>query len=136
MRTIVLMMGLVLLGGTMNFATAQDKTKQRPTTEEMATKRTAKLTETLKLNDKQKTQVYDLILGQANEKDKVNNTKLTQDERRAAMKELHASFDAKLKGILTAEQLKTYAAQKDEMKNKKHGGCSADCQHGHGGNKK
>jgi protein CpxP len=140
MRTIVLMLSLVLLGGTMNFATAQDKTKQKRSAEEMATKRTTKLTEVLKLSDTQKDQVYNLILANAKEMDKVNNTKLTQDERKAAMKELSTSLDSKLQGVLTAAQYKTFLAHKEEMHNDKKGtmgGCcseggGSECPHGKG----
>jgi len=140
MRTIVLMLSLIVLGATMNFASAQDKTKQKPTAEEMATKRMTKLTEVLKLSDTQKDQVYNLILANAKEMDKVNNTKLTQDERKAAMKELRTSFDSKLQGVLTAEQYKTFLAHKEEMHDDKNGGkggcCSeggGECPHGKGG---
>ncbi len=140
MRTIVLMLSLVLLGGTMNFATAQDKTKQKPSAEEMATKRTTKLTEVLKLSDTQKDEVYNLILANANQMDEVNNTRLTQDERKAAMKELRTSFDSKLQGVLTAEQYKTFLAHKEEMHDAKKGtnvGCcsegGSECPHGKGG---
>lgn len=134
------MLCLAILGGTMNFATAQNKTKEKPTAEEMATKRTEKLTEALKLTDSQKEQVYSLILNQSQEREKINNTKLTQDERHTAMKELNASFDDKLKSVLTADQLKTYEAHKADMKNKKQGHhgqgghqCGGNCSHGSGG---
>ncbi len=133
MRTIVMMLCLTILGGTMNFATAQNKTKEKPSAEEMATKRTEKLTEVLGLTKSQKDQVYNLMLSQAKDKEKVNNTKLTQDERREAMKELHQAFDAKFKGLLTAEQLTKYEAHKAEMKNKKKGHGNQGCPHG-GGN--
>lgn len=124
----------------MNFATAQDKTKQKPSAEEMATKRTTKLTEVLKLSDTQKDEVYNLILANANQMDEVNNTRLTQDERKAAMKELRTSFDSKLQGVLTAEQYKTFLAHKEEMHDAKKGtnvGCcsegGSECPHGKGG---
>lgn len=134
MRTIVMMLCLTILGGTMNLATAQEKTRQKPSAEEMATKRTEKLAEALELNESQKNQVYNLILGQSKEKEKINNTKLTQDERLSAIKELRANFDSKLKGMLTADQLKRYEAHKAEMKNRKkgHHGHGGDCPHGSG----
>lgn len=121
MRTIVLMLCLALLGGTVNLANAQDQQKQKPTAEEMATKKTAKLTETLKLTADQQKQVHAMILEKGQQKEQINNTKLTQDERHAQMKELRTNFDAQLKGILTAEQLKLYEAHKEEMKKGKHG---------------
>lgn len=130
MRTIAMMLCLTILGGTLNLATAQNKTKERPSAEEMATKQTEKLTEVLSLTDNQKDEVYNLFLSQAQEKEKVNNTKLTQDERHAAMKELHASFDNKLKALLTADQLKAYEAHKADMKKSKKGHHGQGCSHG------
>ncbi len=135
MRTIALMLCLTILGGGINFAHAQNKTKERPSSEEMATKRTDKLTEVLSLTDSQKDEVYNLILAQAQDKEKVNNTKLTQDERHAAMKELHQAFDAKLKNVLTAEQLTAYETHKAEMKKNKHGHSghgNGNCKHSSG----
>ncbi|CAN5270648.1 hypothetical protein BH09BAC1_BH09BAC1_20160 [soil metagenome] len=121
MRTIVLMLCLAMLGGTMNTAFAQEKTKQKPTAEEMATKRTAKLTEVLKLDANQQKQVYSIVLDHGKRNEEVRNAKLTEDERRSQKKELFASFEAQIKTVLNAEQYKTYLAKKEEMKGKKGG---------------
>jgi hypothetical protein len=127
MRTIVLMLCLALLGGTLNLATAQDQGKQKPTAQEMATKKMAKLTETLKLTADQQKQVHAMVLEHAEQREQVNNTKLTQDERHNQMKELRTNFDAQLKGILTPDQLELYQAHKEEMRKNKQGQHNHNC---------
>ena len=116
MRTILLLWCLAFLGGTTNLALAQNAPKQKPTAEEMATKRTAKLTELLTLDANQQIQLKELMLVQGKKKETINNTPLTQAERQAKMKELRTAFDAELKKILNAEQYEKYQAHKAEHK--------------------
>lgn len=115
------MLCLALLGGTINTALAQQHSKKDATPEEHATKKTAKLTETLSLNAEQQERVYSIVLDHAQKKEALKNAKLTEDERRDAKKELYASFEAQLKGVLTADQYQKYSAKKEEMKKEKHG---------------
>ena len=138
MKTLAMIVCMALLGGITSNAFGQETVKQeqrqKPTAEEMATKRTEKLTKLLELSDGQQKQVHALILDHAKQKEQVNNTKLTQDERKANMKGLHTSFEASLKKILTKEQLEKYLAHKEEMKQKK--GHHGHHDYGNGNGKK
>jgi len=122
MKTLVLMLCLALVGATATTAQAQGqgRSEDKPNAEEMAAKKTAKLTEALALTEAQQTLVNAIVLEKLTQKEELKNTRLTEDERRAGMKEVKASFDAKLKAILTAEQLTKYEAHKAEMKQHKH----------------
>lgn len=121
MKTLVLLLCLALVGATVNTAQAQDRSANKPSAEEMATKKTTKLTEVLSLTKEQQTQVHSIVLTKINKHQELKNTRLTEDERRAGMKEVRANFDAQLKGILTAEQMAKYEAHNAEMKKNKHG---------------
>ncbi len=128
-----MMLCMVLFGTTATLQAQDHQQRQKPTTEDVVTKRTDKLAEALKLDANQKKQVHALMLEKHQQKEKINNTKLTQDERNAQMKELHQNFDAKLKALLNPEQAKQYEAKKAEMKNKHGHHCDKGGQHKHKG---
>jgi Spy/CpxP family protein refolding chaperone len=139
MKTLVLMLCLALVGATATTAQAQGRSEGKPSVEEMAAKKTAKLTEALALTEAQQNQVNAIVLEKLTQKEELKNTRLTEDERREAMKEVNASYDAKLKAVFTPEQLAKYEANKNEMKQNKHGhhkgaghSHKGDCPHSKG----
>ena len=90
-------MALCLMAGTSAFAQQQNKPeapKERPTGEQMAQRKTDRMTEQLKLNEAQAKQVYAINLAQVREM-------IAQREKMEAARKAEAE---KMKSILTTEQ--------------------------------
>ena len=90
-------MALCLMAGTSAFAQQQNKPeapKERPTAEQMAQRKTDRMTEQLKLNEAQAKQVYAINLAQVREM-------IAQREKMEAARKAEAE---KMKSILTTEQ--------------------------------
>lgn len=88
---------LCLMAGTSVFAQQQNKPdapKERPTAEQMAQRKTDRMTEQLKLNEAQAKQVYAINLAQIKEM-------IAQREKMEAARKAEAE---KMKSILTTEQ--------------------------------
>lgn len=76
-----------------------------------------RMTECLKLSDKQKTKIKPILDEHYKQKQAVlADKKLTRDQRRAKMQELRTSMHDSIKPILTEEQLKQYTAGKGSPK--------------------
>lgn len=101
---------LFLLAGTSVSAqeTKGQQTKERPTAEQIAQRRTEKMAEKLNLNDAQKQQVYELNLEQA--KKMQSHAELVRDARNANAE--------KMKAILTPEQYEQWKQLQSEQMHK------------------
>ncbi len=102
-------MALCLMAGTSVFA-QQNKPaapKERPTAEQMAQRKTERMTEQLKLNEAQAKQVYAINLAQIKEM-------IAQREKMEAARKAEAE---KMKSILTTEQFMQWSQmQKQQMR--------------------
>jgi protein CpxP len=116
-----LMLGLAALAMAVG-AYAQDATKETRSPEEMANKKADKLKTELSLSDEQRTSVYTALLDRINKtraiKAKYENSK-DKKAMRAEMKGVEESFDAAMKGILSADQYSKWQTLKKEHKDKR-----------------
>ena len=130
-------MALCLMAGTSAFAQQNkpDAPKERPTAEQMAQRKTDRMTERLKLNESKAKQVYAINLAQIKEM-------IAQREKMEAARKAEAE---KMKSILTTEQFMQWSQmQKQQMRmpgqrghgpqamhkgkdGKKQGECKANC---------
>lgn len=124
---------LCLMAGTSVFAQQQNKPdapKERPTAEQMAQRKTDRMTEQLKLTEAQAKQVYAINLAQIKEM-------IAQREKMEAARKAEAE---KMKSILTTEQFMQWSQMQGprpgqpgngpHMKHKKgpkQGDCPKDC---------
>ena len=103
-------MALCLMAGTSAFAQQQNKPeapKERPTAEQMAQRKTDRMTEQLKLNEAQAKQVYAINLAQVREM-------IAQREKMEAARKAEVE---KMKSILTTEQFMQWSQmQKSQMR--------------------
>ena len=103
-------MALCLMAGTSAFAQQQNKPdapKERPTAEQMAQRKTDKMTAQLKLNEAQAKQIYAINLAQVKEM-------IAQREKMEAARKAEAE---KMKSILTTEQFMQWSQmQKQQMR--------------------
>lgn len=124
---------LCLMAGTSVFAQQQNKSdapKERPTAEQMAQRKTDRMTEQLKLTEAQAKQVYAINLAQIKEM-------IAQREKMEAARKAEAE---KMKSILTTEQFMQWSqmrmpgqrghgpqAMHKGKDGKKQGECKANC---------
>lgn len=114
-------------------AIAQEKTGGK-TAEERAQIRTEWMVKELSLTDAQKTQVANINLADAQQHETIRkDAALNEDQKKEAWKASRATHQAKLKEVLTPEQLAALDAKKDERKahhkdgdSKHHGDQSAE----------
>ncbi|MEI3554033.1 MAG: DUF4890 domain-containing protein [Alistipes senegalensis] len=110
---------LCLMAGTSVFAQQQNKPdapKERPTAEQMAQRKTDRMTEQLKLNEAQAKQVYAINLAQIKEM-------IAQREKMEAARKAEAE---KMKSILTTEQFMQWSQMQQQQQMRMSG------QRGHG----
>ena len=110
---------LCLMAGTSVFAQQQNKPaapKERPTAEQMAQRKTDRMTERLKLNEAQAKQVYAINLAQIKEM-------IAQREKMEAARKAEAE---KMKSILTTEQFVQWSQMQQHQMH-------MQGQRGHGG---
>ncbi|MFD0941257.1 hypothetical protein [Pedobacter boryungensis] len=124
MKKLILSIAIVVIGFTA--VHAQDSTRVRKTNktvkfsaEQRAEMASEAMQQKLALTDDQKQKVYQLELDRVKKNDEwrkqdENTMKGKMDERKAFLKESKEKMDA----ILTAEQRKTLAASRDEMRKK------------------
>lgn len=92
------------------------KERQAMTPEQRAEKRTARMAESLSLSAEQKEKVYQIVLNQVKEADRLRETKEeVRDERAASLKKA----DAQISEILTEEQRVKWDAQKAEVRERR-----------------
>ena len=110
---------LCLMAGTSVFAQQQNKPdapKERPTAEQMAQRKTDRMTEQLKLTEAQAKQVYAINLAQIKEM-------IAQREKMEAARKAEAE---KMKSILTTEQFMQWSQMQQQQQMRMSG------QRGHG----
>ncbi|MCR4337058.1 MAG: hypothetical protein NUV91_04545 [Candidatus Omnitrophica bacterium] len=76
--------------------------------DQMVSEKVAKMTAEFNLTDEQKAQVQNLI------QEKMTKKEAIMEEKHKAMQALHEDFHAKLKGVLTEEQIKKWESMKEE----------------------
>ncbi|WP_025762051.1 DUF4890 domain-containing protein [Dyadobacter tibetensis] len=111
----VLMM-VLLFASTTAFA---QRPNQGGTPEQQAEKQTARLTESLKLSEEQKKQVYDLNLKRMTT---MSEMRKAENMDRSKMKESNEVFNAELAKILSPEQQEKLKAMESERKGQGQGG--------------
>ena len=89
---------------------------QKMTAEEQANKMTDWMKTNLKLTDDQVAKVQAINLKYANKMHEAKNSTQSKDEKKSSMKAESAAKDSEMKGVLTADQYKSYMAKKEEMK--------------------
>ena len=128
---------MVLVGLTVTVGSAQancghcDKLgTPKVSTEEMAAEKLDVMTKKLKLSVEQKAQVQIIL------KEKIEKMQQLMDQKHAAMQVLYEDYTAKLKGVLSEEQMKQWEAKKDcyDKKDKKYG--EKVCPHDKAGKKR
>lgn len=87
--------------------------------QEMVTDKLDKMTKDLKLSAEQKAQVQSFM------KEKMEKKHHIMEEKKAALDALHEEFKAKLKGVLSEEQMKKWESAQDEK-----GEMRGKCPHG------
>ena len=110
-----------LLAGTSAFAQEQKKemTKERPTAEQIAQKRTDRMTERFKLDEKQSKALYDYNLQTAQaQQTKWADMQKQMQAGREQMKADRAAREAKMKEILTPEQFTQWQAAQQHAHDK------------------
>lgn len=90
--------------------------------EEMVNDRLDQMTTNLKLSAEQRAQVEAIM------KDKMAKKQAIMDQKEAAMKALHEDFLVKLKGVLSAEQMKQWETKKDKCPDCKDGKLCEKCK--------
>ena len=130
-----LFIAALLFVGVASFAQDADQKPQREqrerlTTEERSEKQLKRLTSELSLDAKQQDQIKQLIAERNKKADKLKETrkgqkenvaKLTADQKEAFKKQITAekeANDAKMKGILTADQYKKWTTMQEENRDK------------------
>ena len=101
---------------------AQNPNKKTKTPEQRATNRSEALAQKLTLSADQKQSVYNLILERATKVDAIRAKYASGGDRKAMRQELKpilVDFDAKLKAILTPEQVAKWEQLKAEQKAKR-----------------
>lgn len=116
---------LSLLAGLLAVsARANDTAKVKKSPEQRAAKQADKMKADLALSDGQRTEVYEACLKRIQDagavKAKYADMKGKQDSktRRSDMKAVQATFDARMKEVLTADQYAKWSKQKEERKSK------------------
>lgn len=107
-------MALCLLAGTSAFAQDSKKApmpKERPTAEQMAQRKTERMTEKLNLSEKQSKQLYEVNLQDIKDMQ-------AQAEQMRANRKAQAE---KMKGILTPEQFEQWKQMQDRRPGMNHG---------------
>ncbi|WP_461790524.1 hypothetical protein [Pedobacter sp.] len=117
MRKLLFTLAFAVLGITASYAQKNDRAKLSP--EEKAEKIATAMQTKLSLNDDQKSKIKQIELDRIKQQGELRKTDATAmkgkfEERKAAMK----AHDEKINAVLTADQQKTYAASKEEMKGK------------------
>jgi DNA-binding protein H-NS len=117
MRKLLFTLAFAVIGVTASYAQKNERVKLSP--EERADKIAAAMQTKLSLNDDQKSKIRQIELDRIKQQDELRKTDAAAmkgkfEERKAAMK----AHDEKIKGVLTSEQQKVYAASKEEMKGK------------------
>lgn len=113
-KMIVAMTALLLTIGSQVMAQPHrgEGPKERPTAEQMAQRRTERLTKRLSLTDEQARQVYDMTYEQARKC--VAEREKNDAQRMERMKAVREAQDTRMKSILTPEQ---YAQWQEMQKN-------------------
>lgn len=122
----VVLMVLVGLAVAVGNAQACDKCSKaydrKAPAVETIDERLDKMTKDLNLTPEQRAQVQVILEEKTAKKQKI------MDEKHAAMEALHQEFQAKLKGVLSAEQLKQWEAGKDRCPDCKDGKLCKKCK--------
>lgn len=104
---------LTITGATLQ---AQHQNHKELSAEQMADKRTEKMTQSLELTEEQQSEVYRINLAAAEKIKQVNGEKLTTAERRERKKQIAQTAREQLSAILTEEQMKKMKAQMQERR--------------------
>lgn len=116
MKTVILALAM-LVGGTA-VAQQQQKSAQR-TAEERATASAQRMATRFGLDEAQRTKIYNINLGIAQQNDVIRNNKsLTDEQRTTQLQETHSSLSAQYKGVLTNDQYIKYEAWDKERREK------------------
>ncbi len=117
-RTLIL--SILLAAVTFVFSSgtifSQDLGKKTP--EERAKHRADKMQEHLSLSSEQYTQVYDIMLSQAQQVDALKSSSTDKDAAREKMKALRQDTDSKLTAVFNTDQTQKWNTFKEKMKEK------------------
>ena len=106
--------------------------KNSGTPEQMATKRTDKLSSKLNLTSSQYSSVYSYILSSYQQMQSIKNSNYSKQEMHDQMMKIHESTQVSIRGVLTSDQIAIF----DKMKNDRKDGQKYEGQKKDKGNKK
>ena len=116
MKSIYLIPGL-LVALFLSFASnAQEAERETLSPEERASKLTTWMKNNLQLTDEQEKSVHEINLKYAGKTEELRNSDEPKGQKFKKLKSYNDDKDKELKGLLTAEQFKTYQAKKEEVK--------------------
>ena len=95
---------------------AQDAERETMSPEDRAMKLTAWMKNNLQLTDEQEKSVHEINLKYAGKTEELRNSSEPKGQKFKKLKSYNDDKDNELKGLLTAEQFKTYQAKKEEVK--------------------
>lgn len=116
MKSIYPIPGLLVVLCLSFASNAQEAERETMSPEERASKLTTWMKNNLQLTDEQEKSVQEINLKYAGKTEELRNSSESKGQKFKKLKSYNDDKDKELKGLLTAEQFKTYQAKKEEVK--------------------
>lgn len=119
MKKLMLLLAVIFAGLSISFAQQRGGGRDNSTPEQRAQKEVDKLNEKLTLNQAQKDSIYKYALESAQAQSELfKNAGSDREAAMASMKELNSKKEAKIKAVLTPEQLPKFEEFQKENKSR------------------